>query len=463
MRRLVAVACTILAAWAVSASAQDRRFEPIHPRRQVALVVGNSSYKASPLNNPKNDATDVGSRLRQLGFDVDVQLDADRKHMANAVEKFVGKLGPGDVGVFYFSGHGMQVEGENYLIPVDFDGASETDVKYDTFAAGRIQEQMEKSGSQLNILILDACRNNSFHTTHRAAGGGLAMMSAGEGTFLAFATAPGKTASDNGGGRNGLFTAFFLDALREPALSLDDVFNYVRARVAKQSEGKQIPWSQSAVIGKFVFVPGDPVVSGIVPSIPTPRVLDIATIMKQADSLYDAKQYAQAKSWYERAAGSDKKAMLRLGWQYEHGLGVGQDYQLAMSWYQRSAEAGEASAMNDIGTLYESGHGVVKNYQQAMFWYRKAADGGQPLGASNIGYMYDNGEGVTEDSRQAMVWYRKAAAAGDAEGTNNIGWLYETGRGVPKDRNLAIEWYRKAAALGYEKAKANLKRLGVTP
>ena len=105
--------------------AQDKRFEPIHPRRQVALVVGNSSYKASPLNNPKNDATDVGARLRQLGFDVYVQLDSDRKHMATAVEKFVGKLGPGDVGVFYFSGHGLQVEGENYLVPVDFEGSTD--------------------------------------------------------------------------------------------------------------------------------------------------------------------------------------------------------------------------------------------------------------------------------------------------------------------------------------------------
>ncbi len=334
-----------------------------------------------------------------------------------------------------------------------------TDVKYDTFAAGRIQEQMEKSGSQLNILILDACRNNSFHTTHRASGGGLAMMSAGEGTFLAFATAPGKTASDNGGGRNGLFTAFFLDALREPALSLDDVFNYVRGRVAEQSEGKQIPWSQSAVIGKFVFVPGgEP--APVIASIPH---LDTAATLKRAEDLFAAKRYEEAKPLYEQAAQTDGQAMYRLGKIYEDGLGVAQDYRESLSWFRKGAEHGNASAMVGVGFAYSSAHGVTQDYKQAMDWYRKAADQGNAKAMTNIGIFYAYGHGVPQDYRQAMSWYQKGAAAGDAKAANNVGALYEEGYGVPANRATAIEWYRKAAALGDEKAKENLKRLGANP
>jgi formylglycine-generating enzyme required for sulfatase activity len=174
--------------------------------------------------------------------------------MGRAIEQFVGKLGTGDVALFFYAGHGVQSEGENYLLPVDFDGQDEIDVRNDTFSAGKIQERMEKSGAQLNILILDACRNNPFRGSSRAGTRGLAAMSAGRGTFIAFATAPGRTASD-GSGRNGLFTEHLLSALSVPGLMLEELFGVVRERVDATSKGAQTPWSLSSVVGRYSFVP----------------------------------------------------------------------------------------------------------------------------------------------------------------------------------------------------------------
>jgi hypothetical protein len=187
---------------------------------------------------------------------VSLVVNADRKTMGKAVDQFVGKLGTGDVAFFYYSGHGAQDENsENYLIPVDYQGQSETALRYDAHPAGRIQERMERSGAQLNILVLDACRNNPYHSASRAGSGGLAAMSPSRGTFIAFATAPGHTASDNPNGRNGLFTQYLLEAIAAPGLSLNDVFDLVREKVDAASGGKQLPWTLSSVVGRFSFVP----------------------------------------------------------------------------------------------------------------------------------------------------------------------------------------------------------------
>ena len=250
-----AVALTLCLSWLAIAQ-PDRRVQPIVAHRQVALVIGNGAYAARPLKNPVNDAQAMGRRLRELNYDVTVVTDATRKSMGEAIDRFVDKLTTGDVAFFYYSGHGAQVDGENYLVPVDFSGQTETDIRYDAHPAGRIQERMEKSGAQLNIMVLDACRDNPFHSTSRGAGSGLASMSGGRGTFIAFATSPGRTASDNPDGQFGLFTEHLLQAMATPDLSLDDVFNLVRERVDSASAGKQLPWSLSSVVGRYSFVSG---------------------------------------------------------------------------------------------------------------------------------------------------------------------------------------------------------------
>jgi len=220
------------------------------PGKYVALVVGNDAYPNIPLANAVNDAKAMGSALKDVGFDVDVLLNSDLRTMERGVDSFVKKLEPGDVALFFYAGHGIQLAGENYLVPVNFNAKDEADAKYEAYSASRVQERMEGSGARINIVILDACRNNPFRGS-RAAGGGLAAMNTGRGTFIAFATAPGSTASDNPKSGNGLFTGHLVTTLREPGLTLDQLFNRVRQKVYAESGQKQLPWTGSSVIGDF--------------------------------------------------------------------------------------------------------------------------------------------------------------------------------------------------------------------
>jgi uncharacterized caspase-like protein len=166
----------------------------------------------------------------------------------------VTSLTPGSVGLFLYSGHGMQIDQENYLVPVDFELKDEASVRYDAYPASKIHDRVARAGVRLNIVILDACRNNGF-TTSRSGSAGLAAMNAARGSFIAFSTAPGSTASDNPRGRNGLFTSYLLETIRKPGLKLDDVFNQVRQSVYQASENKQLAWTSSSVIGDFYFLP----------------------------------------------------------------------------------------------------------------------------------------------------------------------------------------------------------------
>jgi len=231
----------------------QRILQPVGKER-VALVIGNDAYTTAPLKNPVNDARAIAATLTESGFQVTLAVNTGQREMERAVDRFIRELGPGKTGVFYYAGHGMQIEGENYLAPIDFVIRDEADAKYSAYSASRVVERMEKTGAGLSIVILDACRNNPFVTT-RSSSNGLALMSSGEGIFIAFATAPGKTAADNPRGANGLFTTHLLTALKERGLTLDQVFSKVRERVATASDRKQIPWTSSSVIGDFYFNP----------------------------------------------------------------------------------------------------------------------------------------------------------------------------------------------------------------
>ncbi len=236
---------------------RDLRLD-VGPIRRVALVIGNNDYRqAPPLRNAVNDAEDLAAALRAVDFDVEAVLDADLRALDGAIDRFISRISPGDVALFHYSGHGMQANGENYLIPVDFKVTDLASVRYDAYSASKLHDRMAGAGSKLSIVTLDACRNNGFESS-RSTGGGLAGMNAAEGAFIAFATGPGMTADDNQQGRNGLFTGELLRALDEPGLSLDEVFNRVRQGVYEASGRRQLPWSSSSVIGGFYFRQPEP-------------------------------------------------------------------------------------------------------------------------------------------------------------------------------------------------------------
>ena len=222
--------------------------------QRVALIIGNSAYPAAArLRNPVNDATAMANKLRALGFDVVLKTDASQRDMTRAISQFGQKLAPGSVSLFYYAGHGMQVRGKNFLIPIDAEIETEGSVHSEAVDVDQLLNQL--GPARLSMVILDACRNNPFERRFRSTGsGGLAQIDAPTGTLLAYATAPGKVASD-GSGANGLYTEALLKALDTPGLKVEDVFKQVRISVIKASDNQQIPWESSSLTGEFFFRP----------------------------------------------------------------------------------------------------------------------------------------------------------------------------------------------------------------
>jgi hypothetical protein len=237
----------------LSAFAQENRGIKLH-RDRYALVIGNSAYQTAPLKNPVNDAEDMTATLKNMGFKVILKQNADQRTMEDTIRYFGKQLRGGGVSLFYFAGHGMQVDGRNYLIPIDAKIESESDVKYEAVDAGRVLGKMEDAENQLNIVILDACRNNPYARTFRSDQNGLARMDAPTGSLIAYATAPGEVAAD-GPERNGIFTNYLIQHMMKPNLSIEQVLKLTRIDVARQTNGRQIPWESSSLMGDFYFNP----------------------------------------------------------------------------------------------------------------------------------------------------------------------------------------------------------------
>ena len=226
-------------------------------QRKLALLIGNAEYLRGPLDNPVNDARLIGTTLKSLGFEVYIQENADQKTMKRAIRDFGGKLesaGEDAVGFFYFSGHGLQSEGENYLSPIGADVRSEADVEIEMVSANAILKQMEFARNGLNIVVLDACRTNPYSRGFRSAQNGLANMDAPTGSILAYATAPGTVAYD-GRGDNSPYAGALAKAMLIPNTPVETVFKKVRISVINETDEKQVPWESSSLIGEFMFNP----------------------------------------------------------------------------------------------------------------------------------------------------------------------------------------------------------------
>jgi hypothetical protein len=222
--------------------------------RRIALIIGNNAYSSGPLKNPVNDATDMAAMLKKLGFVVMLKKNASLQEMEEAVEAFGNLLKRGGVGLFYYAGHGVQVNGTNYLLPIGVKINKESDIKYLAVDANKILDEMAAANNGLNIVLLDACRDNPFTRSFRNATRGLAIVgSAPSGTFISYSTSPGNVAHD-GNGRNSPYTAALLKHIGEPGLSINDVFMKVRQNVRKGTG--QTPWELSSLEGNFYFNPG---------------------------------------------------------------------------------------------------------------------------------------------------------------------------------------------------------------
>jgi uncharacterized caspase-like protein len=224
---------------------------------RVALVMGNSTYLRQPLVNPTNDAQDVAKRLEELGFKVVLRTNATQRQMKQAVREFSRELRGADVGVFFYAGHGVQSRGRNFLIPINADIQQEFEIEDESVDANLVIGAMEEAQTRINIVILDACRDNPFVRTTRSTSGGLAQMEAAKGMLIAFATAPGSVAAD-GMGRNGVYTKHLLLTLAEPGDDIERIFKRVAQGVARETTGKQIPWINSSLTADFYLAPPKP-------------------------------------------------------------------------------------------------------------------------------------------------------------------------------------------------------------
>ncbi len=224
--------------------------------QRIALVIGNADYKSSPLTNPLNDALDLGTTLQSVGFDVKILTNVGEYSMEQAIRAFGDRIkrSRDTVGLFYFAGHGMQIDGRNYLIPVGSNIQEADEVPYKAVDAGFVLSKMQSAENRLNIIILDACRDNPFKTSFRSSSRGLSMVEAPTGSIVIYSTAPGKVAMD-GDGSNGVFTKALLEHVSEPGINIETMLKRVRNDVLQATGGRQIPWSSSSLYEDFYFIP----------------------------------------------------------------------------------------------------------------------------------------------------------------------------------------------------------------
>ena len=251
--RIFSIIGLLLIAAASSAAAETR----------VALVIGNGSYGGGigALANAPNDAKLVTSALQSAGFAVTTVIDADQKAMKRAFADFgqsLAQAGPDTVGLFYYAGHGVQVDGKNFLIPSGAMIQNQADVEMEAVDANWVLKQMEFAGNRVNIIILDACRNNPLPAgSTRSLENGLARMDAPTGSFIAYSTAPGAVALD-GAGSNSPYSQALAAAIESQQLPLELLFRQVRVEVMRETDSKQVPWDSSSLTGEFYFkAPGD--------------------------------------------------------------------------------------------------------------------------------------------------------------------------------------------------------------
>ncbi|MFZ4437554.1 MAG: caspase family protein [Syntrophales bacterium] len=285
---IIFICLALLICLALPITAAEKRRVDVKPKNtsqsaehRIALVIGNANYRVGALRNPANDARAIATALRELGFEVDEQINLSYQDMGRAVNRFGKAIRRDSVALFYYAGHGLQVQGSNYLVPVDMEIQDEGEVQFNTVNAGQVLAKMEEAKNPVNIVILDACRDNPYARGWKrtSLSRGLASMDAPVGSFVAYAAAPGKTA-DDGKGKNGLYTESLVRQIKIPGMKIEDVFKRVRTEVRSKSGGTQVPEERSSLEGDFYFAR----VSMVVVASPVPPAVREPVTKLESDS-----------------------------------------------------------------------------------------------------------------------------------------------------------------------------------
>jgi TPR repeat protein len=411
-----------------------------------ALLIANGKYSHfAGLAHPATDASKLGAALEGLGFRVRVVRDGNREQMLDAIAEFErGLRNTSAIAFFHYGGHGVQVDGKNYLLPADADIPDERRVATRAVALDEVMTAMDAASARASIIVIDACRDNPLPAgSGRNLARGLSVVGMKpKNSIVIYAAEAGSKALD------GLFTPILAVALQQKGRTIDQVMKSVRSEVYAKSGGQQTPGEYNQLFEELVLgglLGGEMTPEAIfsaTPS-PTPHSAIIPEITGK-DLLADLREMAQQ---------GDAEAQFNLGKRYINGEGVAKDALEAVKWWRKAADQGNAFGQNGLGFCYGHGEGVAKDMLEAVKWWRKAADQGNAIAQNNLGFCYAKGEGVAKDMVEAVKWYRKAADQGNAKAQNNLGSCYAKGEGVAKDQVEAVKWYRKAADQGYAKAQ----------
>ena len=422
--------------------------------RQVALVVGNSTYAhIGRLPNPENDAVDLSAALGRLGFEVTTELDADRVELTEALRAFTRQSAGADVALVFYAGHGLEMDGINYLVPVDARLERDVDVRYETVTLDDLL--VSTVGARLRLVILDACRNNPLArsmqrtvASRSVSGGSFGQLNEdllGDETLVAYAAAAGTTAAD-GTGRNSPYTTALLAHLDEP-LEILTLFRRVRARVLEATNGEQRPHEYQSLLREH-YLSGAPAVEAVTVEAASPDVADV-----EVGELDVAQLRVLGERGEHRRAGGTRRAVRGRSRRRTRLCRVG----VVAAAGGRAGERPGASGTR--ATRTNGATAVDQNHEAAVRWFRRSAEQGHSLGQVNLGVMYRDGRGVGRDDEEAVRWFRASAEQGRASGQVNLGWMYEQGRGVNRDRLEAARWYRLAAEDGDADAQRRLDGL----
>ena len=280
-------------AWVWAQTAQGPQLQRLP---KVALIIGNSKYKEAPLKNPANDAKAIGESLTGLGFEVTLRLDTSKLAMDTAITAYVNTLATRKcVGLFYYAGHGIQLAWKNYLLPVDANIDVIGDVAKQSFELNSLIAGLTKASNPMNVIMLDACRDNPFGEAKQPEQKGLSQMDAPHSTILAYATAPGNTASD-GEGTNGLYTENLLREIKVKEAKVEDIFKRIRLNVRRTSKGAQIPWESTSLEDDFYFIPP----GNLAPPKDEERAKAFAAELKLWESIEASNQIAPFEDYLKR-------------------------------------------------------------------------------------------------------------------------------------------------------------------
>ncbi len=411
---------------------------------QYALIIGNSRYSQQPLKNPVNDAELMSRTLKKLGYNVTTASNLDRKGIFSAVSSFTASLPKGSIALIYYAGHGMQINGINYLLPVDIEQTSEIGTARRAYPVQSLLARLEAAPSVVNIVVLDACRNNPFQPPQRYRSFsqlGLAKISSPKGTIVAYSAAPGEQAPD-GSRNNSFYTEALATEMSKSGLAVEEIFKRVADSVRKQTFDDQRPWFESSLVDDYYFLP--------------PNGVRIVTRAKPTQLALAGKTQSRGVQIQSRTTGFEWYMQLSesewSNFDWEVGQRVRGLTEDEIPLLEQRAKAGNVVAQTTLGIAYREGirriteSGSNRTFRsgssnsKSLFWLRKAAEAGFPMAQVELGEMYYQGQGVDRDLNESAHWLEMASRARYPRAKLDLAQVKVIGSGSPKDiQQMAVE------------------------